>query len=183
MFGTDGTKNAVHGSDSTESADREIEFWFGGEASTRPMQTTAVLNNCSLCIIKPHIVMNNNLGKAIDSILDAGFEISAAEMFHLSRPQVEEFYDVYKGVLPEYLPLIEHMSNGPCVLLEVRQEDAVAKFRELVGPYDPEIAKHLKPDTLRAKFGVDRVKNAFHCTDLPEDGGLECQYFFDIMQA
>jgi len=64
--------------------------------------------------------MNNNLGKAIDSILNAGFEISAAEMFHLSRPQVEEFYDVYKGVLPEYLPLIEHMSNGPTVLLEVR---------------------------------------------------------------
>ena len=117
----------------------------------------------------------------MDAILAAGFEISAAEMFNLSRPQMEEFYDVYKGVLPEYLPLIEHMSNGPCVLLEVRQEDAVAKFRDLIGPYDPEIAKCLKPDSLRAKFGCDRVKNGFHCTDLPEDGALECQYFFDIM--
>lgn len=96
---------------------------------------------------------------------------------------MEEFYDVYKGVLPEYLPLIEHMSNGPCILLEVRQENAVSLFREFVGPYDPEIASHLKPDTLRAKFGVNRVKNACHCTDLPEDGLLECQYFFDIMQA
>jgi nucleoside-diphosphate kinase len=41
----------------------------------------------------------------------------------------------------------------------------------------------LKPETLRAKFGESRVKNAVHCTDLPEDGSLECQYFFDIMQA
>ena len=99
---------------------REIDFWFGGEASSRAMQTSAVLNNCTLCIIKPHLVMGGQLGQAIDSILAAGFEISAAEMFNLSRPQMEEFYDVYKGVLPEYLPLIEHMSNGPCVLLEVR---------------------------------------------------------------
>lgn len=85
-FGTDGTKNAVHGSDSTESAAREIDFWFGGEPSSRPMQTTAVLNNCTLAIIKPHLVKNNQLGEAIDSILAAGFEVSAAELFNLSRP-------------------------------------------------------------------------------------------------
>lgn len=41
--------------------------------------------------------------------------------------------------------------------------------REMCGPHDPEIAKHLKPNTLRAKFGYDRVRNAVHCTDLPED--------------
>ena len=75
------------------------------------------------------------------------------------------------------------MSNGPTILLEVRQEDAVLMFRDFVGPYDPTIAQHLKPDTLRAKFGCDRVKNAVHCTDMPEDGRLECEYFFDIMQA
>jgi nucleoside-diphosphate kinase len=62
IFGTDGTKNAVHGSDSVESARREIEFFFGGEPESRPMKTTAVLNNCSLCIIKPHIVKNKQLG-------------------------------------------------------------------------------------------------------------------------
>jgi nucleoside-diphosphate kinase len=86
-------------------------------------------------------------------ILNAGFEISGAEMFNLSRPQIEEFYGVYKGVLPEYVPLIEHMSNGPTIMLEVRQENVVASFREFVGPYDPEIAKHLNPQSLRACFG------------------------------
>ena len=53
-------------------------------------------------------------------ILSAGFEISALELFNLTRPVVEEFYDVYKGVLPEYLPVIEHLSNGPVIALEIR---------------------------------------------------------------
>jgi nucleoside-diphosphate kinase len=82
-------------------------------------------------------------------ILTAGFEISAMELFNLSRPVIEEFYDVYKGVLPEYLPVIEHFSNGPVVALEIRQENAVERFRELCGPHDPEIAKHLRPETIR----------------------------------
>ncbi len=55
-FGTDGTKNAVHGSDSLGAMKREVNFWFGGEEpAERPMQTTAVLDNCTLCLIKPHI--------------------------------------------------------------------------------------------------------------------------------
>lgn len=55
-------------------------------------------------------------------------------------------------------------------------------FRELCGPHDPEIARTLRPQSLRAKFGIDRVKNAVHCTDLPEDGILEVEYFFNILQ-
>ena len=56
LFGTDGTKNAVHGSDTLGSYKREHDFWFAGEEpELRPMQTTAVLDNCSLCLIKPHI--------------------------------------------------------------------------------------------------------------------------------
>ena len=113
------------------------------------MNTTAVLNNCTLCLIKPHILREGKLGQVIEMILSAGFEISALELFNLTRPVVEEFYDVYKGVLPEYLPVIEHLSNGPVIALEIRQENAVESFRELCGPHDPEIAKHLRPDTIR----------------------------------
>lgn len=82
-------------------------------------------------------------------ILSEGFEISAMEMFHLDRPTIEEFYDVYKGVLPEYVPLIEHLTSGPSIILEIRQENVVNAFRQLVGPHDPEIAKHLRPNTIR----------------------------------
>ena len=84
------------------------------------MQTTAVLDNCTLCLIKPHIIKEGKLGQVLDMILESGFEISAMELFNLSRPIIEEFYDVYKGVLPEYLPVIEHLSNGPVVALEIR---------------------------------------------------------------
>jgi nucleoside-diphosphate kinase len=177
-FGTDGTKNAAHGSDSAESAARELAFFFG-----QGMKTTAVLNNCTLCLIKPHIIREKKLGQVLGAIIGAGFEISAMELFNLSRAVVEEFYSVYKGVLPEYLPIIEHISNGPCVLLEVRQENAVSSFRDFVGPTDPEIGKYLAPESLRAKFGSDRVKNVVHCTDLPEDGVLECEYFFSRLQG
>lgn len=58
LFGTNGQKNCVHGSDSQSSMKRETEYWFGGEARTRKMKTTALLKDCTLCIIKPHIVMN-----------------------------------------------------------------------------------------------------------------------------
>jgi nucleoside-diphosphate kinase len=65
-------------------------------------------------------------------------------MIYLSRPVIEEFYDVYRGILAEYVPVIEHLSNGPSIVLEIRQENAVLSFREFVGPSDPEIAKHLR---------------------------------------
>jgi len=183
LFGTDGTKNAVHGSDTLGSYKREHDFWFGGEEpELRPMQTTAVLDNCTLCLIKPHIQREGNTGKIIDMILQAGFEISAMELFNLTRPVIEEFYDVYKGVIPEYLAIIENMTSGPVIALEIRQSNAVSAFRELCGPHDPEIARHLRPNTIRAKFGLDRVRNALHCTDMPEDGCLEVQYFFQLLQ-
>ena len=71
------------------------------------------------------------------------------EMFYVSRAVIEEFYCVYKNVIPEYLPIIENFSSGPIIALEVRQKDAVSSFRELCGPHDPEIAKHLRPNTIR----------------------------------
>jgi len=56
----------------------------------------------------------------------------------------------------------------------------VKAFRELCGPMDPEIAKNLRPNTIRAKFGHSRCINAVHCSDLEEDGALEVEYFFSI---
>ena len=47
------------------------------------------------------------------------------------------------------------------------------QVREFCGPMDPEIARHIRPQTIRAMFGVDKISNAVHCTDLPEDGVLE----------
>ena len=176
LFGTDGTKNAVHGSDSSTSAERELGLIFG-RSKSQPQ-----LNNCSCIIIKPHAILEGNAGKVIDLLLSEGFEISCMEMFYLDKTTAEEFFEVYKGVLPEYSAIIEHVTSGPIIAMEVRQENVVSALRSLVGPHDPDIAKILRPNTIRALFGKDRVKNAVHCTDLPEDGVLEVQYFFELLQ-
>ena len=100
-------------------------------------------------------------------------------MFYLDKINAEEFFEVYKGVLPEYNAMIEHVTTGPVIAMEVRQNDVVPKIRALVGPHDPDIAKNLRPNTIRALFGRDRVYNAVHCTDLVEDGVSEVDYFFN----
>jgi nucleoside-diphosphate kinase len=120
MFGTDGTRNALHGSDSGPSFKKESDFFFSGN-----MRTTAFFNNNTLCIIKPHAVASGDAGKIIDIILEEGFEISAMEMFCLDKPTAEEFFEVYKGVLPEFVAMIESMTAGPCIVMEIRQENAV----------------------------------------------------------
>ena len=172
IFGN-GEKNTVHGSDCQASVDREINIVFN------KIHHKPILTNCSLLIIKPHTIAEGNAGKIIDIILSEGFEISSMQMFYLDKIFAEEFFEVYKGVLPEYSMIIEDMTQGPCIAIEVRQEDVVNKLRALVGPHDPEIAKVLRPNTIRALFGKDRVRNAVHCTDLPEDGVIECDYFFN----
>ncbi|OMJ91988.1 hypothetical protein SteCoe_5304 [Stentor coeruleus] len=175
IFGTQGTHNAVHGSDSATSASRELNFFFSLPNSP------AVLNNCTCCIIKPHAIYQ--AGKIINMILEEGFEISAMMMVHLDKPTAEEFFEVYKGVLPEFTAMVDHMTSGPCIAMEIRQENVVNAFRQVSGPLDPEVAKHLRSNTIRAAFGIDRVQNAVHCTDLPEDGVLECEYFFRILSG
>jgi len=176
-FGTDEVRNFVHGSAGPERAAAEIAFFFD---DNKAWPTTALFNNCTLCIVRPHALRSSG-GEIVGRILAEGFEISAMRMWHMDKATSEEFLEVYKGVLPEYHDLCSQFCTGPSLVMEVRQEEATKSFRKLVGPHDPEVAKHLRPDTIRAKYGVDRVRNAVHCTDLPEDGLLECEYFFNIL--
>ena len=57
--------------------------------------------------------------------------------------------------------------------MEVRQDNPVPLLRELCGPSDPNLARTVRPRTIRAVYGKDNVKNGVHCTDLVEDGVLE----------
>ncbi|XP_058299233.1 nucleoside diphosphate kinase 7 isoform X6 [Hylobates moloch] len=180
LFGTDGIRNAAHGPDSFASAAREMELFFPSSGGCGPANT-AKFTNCTCCIVKPHAVSEGLLGKILMAIRDAGFEISAMQMFNMDRVNVEEFYEVYKGVVTEYHDMVTEMYSGPCVAMEIQQNNATKTFREFCGPADPEIARHLRPETLRAIFGKTKIQNAVHCTDLPEDGLLEVQYFFKIL--
>lgn len=153
--------------------------------SGKSMKTNAKRGpGCSCCVIKPHAVSEGRTGDIMRAITEAGFTINAMQLFNLERPAAQEFLEVYDGVVKEYNDLVLQLISGPLVALEITGEgdNVVQNFRELTGPHDPIVAKHIRGNTLRARFGADRVQNAVHCTDLPDDGPLECQYFFDILQ-
>ncbi|XP_074962025.1 nucleoside diphosphate kinase homolog 7 isoform X2 [Phalacrocorax aristotelis] len=179
-FGHDGLRNAAHGPDSVASAAQELELFFPSSGGRGPVNS-AKFTNCTCCIIKPHAVNEGLAGKIIKAITDEGFQISALQMFNMERANVEEFYEIYKGVVAEYMEMVTELCSGPCIAMEIIQSEPPRVFRDFCGPSDPEIARYLRPGTLRAVFGKNKIQNAVHCTDLPEDGLLEVQYFFKIL--
>jgi len=186
-YGTDGTYNAAHGSDSMDSAARELELFFPPTRSGKeafPLPPLVTFKNSTCCVVKPHIIKNGLLGEVVNLIVDNGFNITAFQAFYMGNADAAEFYEVYKGVVAEYPDMVNHLLEGPCFAMEISSEDkdTPIRFREFVGPADPELARRLRPGTLRARFGKDKIHNAVHCTDLPEDGLLEVEYFFKILQ-
>ncbi|NWU75920.1 NDK7 kinase, partial [Onychorhynchus coronatus] len=171
-FGHGGLRDAAHGPDSVASAAKELELFFPSSGGRGPM-SSATFTNCTCCIIKPHAVNEGLTGKIIKAILKEGFQISALQMFNMERPNAEEFYEIYRGVVPEYLEMVSELCSGPCIAMEITPSEPPKVFRDFCGPSDPELARHLRPGTLRAVFGKNKIQNAVHCTDLPEDGILE----------
>lgn len=167
-------------------------------------KTSARKQNCSIVVIKPHILSSCQAGLIINQIIKQGFHISALQLFRLDRNNATQFMSVYKGVVKQYRELIEQLITGDVIALEItsnvdqttddkenqysqlsnasNKNTIVSELREVIGPHDPVLCKHVRPKTIRAQFGIDRIKNAVHCTDLPEDGELESEYFFQILQ-
>lgn len=82
---------------------QEIEFFFPTASNRKPLKTTATLQRCALCIIKPHAIKDGKFGDIISMIHECGFNITALKMCYLDRANCEEFYEIYKGVVPEYV--------------------------------------------------------------------------------
>jgi len=175
-------KSNVYVSATSEQAAKDFDLLFGPTLMTAPANTS----NCSLCLIRPHAVADGNAGKILDSLLASGFDITSVELFHLSRPNADEFLEVYQGVVPEHHDWLEEIITGKCIAAAVTYSaepgKTVQALRAVCGATDPEIARHLHPDSLRSKFGRTKVFNAIHATDLPEDGSLEVEYFFSVLQ-
>jgi nucleoside-diphosphate kinase len=155
----------------------------GARSGGKSVPNSSTLDSCTCCVVKPHAVKARATGKVLDAIIQAGYEVSALATLTLDRIQAEEFLEVYKDVVPDYGDHVVQMSAGLAVALELRAEDAVTVFRETAGPWDVEIAKELRPQSLRGTFGETNVRSAVHCTDLPTDGVSECEYCFRIMNS
>jgi len=128
----------------------------------------------TLAIIKPDAVQRRLAGTILQRIEDAGFAVRAMRRVHLSRQQAEGFYDVHRA-RPFFASLTEFMSSGPSVVLVLEAEDAIKKWRTLMGATDPAKAD---PGTLRKEFAESIERNATHGSDAPETAAYEIGYFF-----
>ena len=90
----------------------------------------------TLAIIKPDAVAAGHAGKILDRILAEGFAVRAMELVTLTRGQAEGFYAVH-AERPFFGELTEFMSSGPCIPLVLERDDAVAKWREVIGATNP----------------------------------------------
>ena len=169
-------EDAVHAAASAEEARRQTDFFFG-----RKFKSIATYDNCTCCVIRPHAVREGNAGQILDMILAQGYEISAMKMYKLTKVESSEFLEVYQSVVPWFEQAVDELCSGQCIALELRASDAVLTFRQTAGPWDVDMARQLRPNTIRAKFGATNINSGVHCTDLPDDGSSECQYFFDIL--
>ncbi|KAM7362034.1 nucleoside diphosphate kinase homolog 7 isoform 2-T2 [Cochliomyia hominivorax] len=176
-------RNGIYYSHSENDVERDINLFFNNKLG---LQIAVQLHNSTLAIIKPHAIKEGNLGKIISEITSNGFKITALRMHILEKVNCSEFYEVYRGIVSEYMPMVSQLASGVSMSLEIACVDAnknsYKEFRKFCGPMDPEIAKLLRPHTLRAKYGSSKTLNAVHCTDLPEDTNLEIQYLFKILK-
>jgi nucleoside-diphosphate kinase len=128
----------------------------------------------TLSIIKPDAVENHKIGEILAMIEGAGLEIKAMRMLHLTRPMAEGFYAVH-AERPFFGELVEFMTRGPVVVSVLEGENAIAKYRELMGATNPENADE---GTIRKKYAKDVGENAVHGSDAPETAEQEIRFFF-----
>lgn len=130
-------------------------------------------------IIKPNAVRTGKTGPILSMINEAGFEIAAMKMLRLTRKQAEEFYSVHRE-RSFYPSLVEFMTSGPVVVMVLKHENAVEKFRKLIGNTDPAKAEK---GTIRAEFAVSVQMNAVHGSDSAENACREANFFFSSIEV
>ena len=134
--------------------------------------------NITLSIIKPNAVRTGKTGPILAMINEAGFEIAAMKMIKMTRDQAESFYEIHNGK-PFYESLVEFMSSGPVFVMILKHEDAVEKFRKLIGATDP--AKS-ESGTIRKLYAISVQMNAVHGSDSDENAIRESDFFFSNIE-
>jgi nucleoside-diphosphate kinase len=128
----------------------------------------------TLSIIKPDATARNLTGTINALIENAGLRIVAQKRVRWALPQAQKFYKEHKGK-PFYDSLCEFMISGPIVLQVLTGEDAIDKYRKVMGATDPAEAKR---GTLRKRFALSRSKNSVHGSDSPASAACEIGLVF-----
>jgi nucleoside-diphosphate kinase len=130
----------------------------------------------TLAIVKPDAVRKGYTGKIIDRILSEGLNLRAMKLAHLTAAQAAGFYAVHTGK-PFFGELCAFMTSGPVVLMMLEGEEAIARWRGIMGATNPANAAE---GTLRKLFAESIQNNAVHGSDAPETAAFETGYFFNV---
>ena len=125
-------------------------------------------------IVKPDAVEEGATGGVIQMIEAARLKIVALRMVRLGQAQAEAFYAVHKE-RPFFRDLVRFMTSGPCVVMAIEGDDAIARYREVMGPTD---SKKAAKGTIRGQYGTDIERNAVHGSDAADTARQEIAYFF-----
>jgi nucleoside-diphosphate kinase len=128
----------------------------------------------TLSIIKPDGVQKNLIGEIYRRFEEAGLEIVAARMKHLTDKEAQGFYAVHRE-RPFYNDLVAYMTSGPVMVQALQGEDAILKNREIMGATNPADAD---PGTIRADFAASIEENVVHGSDGPDTAAAEIAFFF-----
>jgi len=125
-------------------------------------------------IIKPDATERNLTGKVNAVIEDAGLRIVAQRRIRMTRDQAEKFYEVHKE-RPFFGELVEFMTSGPVDVQVLEGENAVARYREVMGATNPEQAAE---GTIRKLYARNVGENSVHGSDSAENARIEIAQFF-----
>src|SRR5436190_24403708 len=139
--------------------------------STRAVQRT-------LAIIKPDAVAKGAAGPIIHRIEQAGFTILAFKLVQLSAAEAAGFYAVHRE-RSFYASLCAFMTQGPCVPMVLEGENAIQRWRDLMGATDFTKAA---PGTIRKDFASSIEANAVHGSDSPASAVVEIAFFFSSLE-
>jgi nucleoside-diphosphate kinase len=128
----------------------------------------------TLAIVKPDAVEKKVVGSILARIEKEGFRVVALRMVDMSREEAEGFYAVHRE-RPFFKDLTAFMSSGPAVVMALEANDAIKRWREVMGVTDPAKAAD---GSLRKEFGTNIERNATHGSDAPETAAAEIAYFF-----
>ena len=132
----------------------------------------------TLAIIKPDAVAAGNAGNIISKIEQSGFKIIAMKMLHLTKTQAEGFYDVHRE-RPFFNSLVSFMTEGPVIPMILQAEDAILKWRNVMGATDPAKAEE---STIHKAYGTAIERNAVHGSDAEDTAAVETGYFFNATE-
>ena len=127
-----------------------------------------------MAIIKPDAFSRNLVGPIIAMAAEKQLSMVAAQLFHLTRKEVESFYYVHRDK-SFFESLIQFMTEGPLFVMVLQGEKAITVWRETMGATDPSKAEE---GTIRQRFGESIERNAVHGSDNPESARFEIGFFF-----